>query len=125
MSKAKELLLECKIKLGVQTDYKLAQAIGINRGRVSDAMKGKWHLDPFTVVRMALILQRDPAELLAEIELDSEKNQDRQEFWRGFIQHAKQTAKRGMLVLICIISLLAGFNASEAGNRFFRARRFA
>jgi transcriptional regulator with XRE-family HTH domain len=125
MSKAKELLLECKIKLGVQSDYKLAQAIGIHRARVSAYMHGKEHPDPFTAVRMALILQRDPAELIAEIELEKEKNEKRQEFWRDFILHAKRLAKRGMLVLICTISLQAGFNASEAGNRFFRSRRFA
>ncbi len=34
MSKAKELLLECKIKLGIQTDYKLAQTLELHTGRV-------------------------------------------------------------------------------------------
>ena len=123
MSKAKELLLECKIKLGGCTDYKLAQALEINRGIVSDYMNEKRTPDAYAAVRIAGILGRDPAEIIATIEADSEKNPKRREFWRDFLQRAKRAAQRGMLVLLCGLTLW-GVQAT-AGGGFRRRGKFA
>lgn len=124
MSKAKELLLECKIKLGVKSDYKLAKAIEINPARVSAYMSGKEQPDTFAAVRMALILNRDPAEIIAEIEIEKEKNEKKRQFWRDFLQHAKQAARRGMLALLFTASLLAA-QANPEGRVFLKRRYFA
>lgn len=123
MSKAKELLLECKIKLGIETDYKLAQALEINRGIVSDYMNEKRTPDAYAAVRIAQILGRDPAEIIATIEADSEKNLKRREFWRDFLQRAKQAAQRGMLVLLYGLTLWGGLATAQGG--FNRRRQFA
>ena len=120
MSKAKELLLECKIKLGIKTDYKLAQALEIHTARVSSYMSEKEQPDTYTAVRMALILGRDPAEIIAEIEMGKEKNEKRREFWRNFLQHVQQQAKLFMLALICTATL-CGVIPTKTGTRFFRA----
>lgn len=124
MSKAKELLLECKIKLGVQTDYKLAQALKIDRARISDFMSEKRAPDAYACVRMALILKRDPAEVIAEIEADTEKNEMRREFWRDFLQRVRQAAKLGTLAAIFMGSLLGSISGQREGA-FFRRRHFA
>lgn len=123
MSKAKELLLECKIKLGVQTDYKLAQALQINRGIVSDYMSGKRTPDAYACVRIALILNRNPAEIIAIVEEESEKNAQRKSFWADFLSHAKQAAQVGMLLLIFTMGALQGVNHELGG--FNRKRHFA
>lgn len=123
MSKAKELLLECKIKLGVQTDYKLAQALEIHNGRISAYMREKEIPDAYACVRMALILNKDPAEIIAEIEADTEKNEKRREFWKNFLQRAKQAARLGTLAAICILSLLGGVAADRAALN--RRRKYA
>lgn len=124
MSKAKELLLECKVKLSVQTDYKLAQALKIDRARVSDYMSGKRAPDAYACVRMAIILRRDPAEIIAEIEADTEKNAERREFWRDFLQRVRQAAKLGTLAAIFMGSLWGGITGHREAA-FFRSRRFA
>ena len=123
MSKAKELLLECKIKLGIESDYKLAQALEIHRGIVSDYMNEKRTPDAYAAVRMAGILGRDPAEIIATIEADSEKNPKRREFWRDFLQRAKRAARQGMLVLLCGLTLWGG--QATAGGGFSRRRPYA
>lgn len=125
MSKAKELLLECKIKLGVKTDYKLAQALKIHRGIVSDYMSGKRIPDAYACVQMALVLKRDPTEIIAIVESESEKNEKRRTFWLDFLLHAKQAARLGMLALIFTTSALSGGNSLDPRSGFSRRRYFA
>lgn len=125
MSKAKELLLECKIKLGVKTDYKLAQALQLHSGLVSDYMKEKRTPDAYACVRIALVLKRDPTEIIAIVESESEKNEKRKTFWLDFLSHAKQAAQLGMLVLIFTISALSGEKSPDHKRVFFRLRHFA
>lgn len=120
MSKAKELLLECKVKLGVKSDYALAKALDLNRGRVSEYMAEKEKPNAYACVRMALILKRDPIEIIAEIEAETAKNEGQKTFWRDFLQHAKQAAQRGMLALLCGLTLLGGM--TPAGGGFSRSR---
>lgn len=124
MSKSKELLLECKIKLGVKTDYKLAQALEIDRARISDYMSGKRTPDAYACMRIALILNRNPTEIIAIVEAESEKNEKRKAFWLDFLSHVRQAAQTGMLVLICTITCVNGTNPPRAGG-FIRARHFA
>lgn len=125
MNKTKELLLECKIKLGVKTDYKLAQALQIHRGIVSNYMSGKRTPDAYACVRIALTLKRDPAEIIAIVESEHEKNESRKTFWLDFLQRAKQAARVGTLVLIFILGGLNGGKSLDHQSGFFRLRRFA
>lgn len=120
MSKAKELLLECKVKLGIKTDYKLAQSMEINRARISAYMSGKEIPDTYACIRISLILQRNPAEIIAMVEAESEKNEKRKAFWVDFLGRVKQAAKLGTLLLI-FIGVLSG--ASLHGRPGFSSRR--
>lgn len=115
MSKAKELLLECKIALGVKSDYKLAQGLEIDRARIADFMNGKRTPDVYACVRIALILKRDPSEIIALIESETEKNEKRKAFWVDFLSRVQGTAKLFTLAVICTISLLAGQAADHRG----------
>jgi hypothetical protein len=123
MSKTKELLLECKVKLGVQTDYKLAKNMDLHTARISAYMAGKETPDNYAAVRIALILKRDPAEIIAEIEADTTKNEKKRAFWLDFLQRAKKAAQWGTLGAIFICSLLGG-HAHEVGG-FRRSKIFA
>lgn len=125
MSKSKELLLECKIKLGIKTDYKLAKALKIDRARVSEYMLDKRKPDTFSCVQIALILNRDPTEIIAIVESESEKNEKRRTFWLDFLLHAKQAARLGMLALIFTTSALSGGNSLDQRSGFSRRRYFA
>lgn len=97
--KIRERLLECKIKLGIKTDYKLAQALKIDRRRISDYMAGKRKPDAYIAVKMADVLKTHPLLLLAEFEGETERNEEIRNFWVNFAQRIKAGAV-GMLVLI-------------------------
>ena len=105
MSKSKELLLECKIAAGIKTDYKLAKILEIHSGRIADYMNEKRTLDNYACMKIAILLKRDPAEIIATIEADTEKNEKRRTFWADFLQRAQQAGRVLTLGLIFIMSL--------------------
>ena len=97
--KVKERLLECKIKLGIKSDYALAKSLGINRARVCEYMASKRQPDAYTALKMAEILNVHPLLLLAEFEAETAKTAERKAFWLNFVRRIKSGAV-GMLVLI-------------------------
>lgn len=91
MSKIQKLLDNCKKNLGIESDYKLAQAIEINRARISGYMNGKEFPDSYACTRIALILNKNPAEIIAMVEIEAEKNKTKKKFWRKFLICSKKT----------------------------------
>lgn len=122
MNKAKELLMECKIKLKIQSDYALAKELKINRARMCEYMLEKRVPDAYAAFKIAICLNKDPARVLAEIEADTEKNKDKKEFWQDFLARAKQATLWGTLALVFTLSLLGGVKNSVEGVAFFRRK---
>lgn len=119
---AKELLLECAVKLRVQSDYALAKEMKIPRMRISDYKAGKVKLDTYALVKIAETLGRDPLELLAQYEAEHEKNDVKRDYWQGFILRARRRAGLFIMALLCTLSLLSGYEkAAQVGG--FRRRR--
>lgn len=112
--KARELLLECKIVKNVKSNYALAIALDIPRQRINDYMTGERQPDTYAAVRIALCLRRDPAEIIAILEAEGEKNEKRKAFWVDFLQHVRQAGKFGMLALVSTTLLLAAPRPAEA-----------
>jgi hypothetical protein len=110
---AKELLLECKVKLKIDTDYALAKKLEIPDSRISLCMRGKVGLGAYELTRIALTLGRDPISLIAEYEAATEKNEIKRKFWEGFISRAGKVVRMGTLALVFGISLLTGLNADK------------
>lgn len=90
--KAEKRLLECKIKLGIKSDYALAKALGINRGMISHYMAGTRTPDAYAAVKMAEILGLHPMMLLAEFESETEHNEEKRKFWENFGRRIKSGA---------------------------------
>lgn len=97
--KIKERLLECKIKTGIKSDYKLAEALGTSRQVVSALMNEKQKPDAYIAVKIADILKLHPLQLIAEFEAETAKDETKEAFWLNFAQRIK-TGAIGMLALI-------------------------
>lgn len=120
--KTKELLLECKIAAKVSSDYALAKALGLHRQLISDYMSGKRVPDAYAAVRIALLLKRDPAEIIATIEAETEKNPAKRAFWADFLQRVKKAGALGTLGVLCMLSLLLvppDSRAADAHNVYY------
>lgn len=77
-----ELLDRVKVKLGVDTDYKLAKKLDIPDARISEYRNGKRVPNNYAIAKFAKVLEVDPWTLVREIEAQTEKNPARREFWR-------------------------------------------
>ena len=108
MSKAKELLQECMIKHGLKTQYQLAKAMEMNRAVLNDFYREKRVPDEYACVRIAMLLQRDPAEIIAIVQADTEKNEKRKAFWADFLQRVQSSGRLFTLALIFTATLLHG-----------------
>lgn len=110
--KIRERLLECKVNLGIKSDYKLAKALECPRQRVSELMSGKVKPDAYFAVKIGGILNVHPLILLAEFEAENAKTVDRKTFWLNFGQRIK-TGAVAMLVLISTVFWLPDAEANE------------
>lgn len=95
--RTKTLLLECKVRLKLESDYALAQALDIPKQRISEYMKGERTPDEYACFRIAETLHRDPASIIAEIKADVTGKH--KAYFKDFIQ------RRGMLILLGGLSL--------------------
>jgi len=123
--RTKELLLQCKIKLRIKSDYALAEALKIRRARISDYMLEKRIPDAYTAVKIAECLGLDALALIAEFEEATAKNPIERGFWADFRQRAEKPLKGFIMALICIASLLAGPTLEKTQGGVFRRLKHA
>lgn len=81
MNRISELLDDGMKHAGVPTDYQLAKALGISKQKISALRKGTIKPDAYTCAKLAQITGRDTLEVIARIEEDTEKSDERRDFW--------------------------------------------
>lgn len=77
-----KLLDDCKEKLQVETDYKLAKITGIPTMRLSNYRAGNRIPDAYACSKIAEILGMDEMVLIAHFEAISAKNPTVKEYWK-------------------------------------------
>lgn len=130
--KTTEYLDAAKAKLGIDSDYELAKRLDITRMAISDYRHERRSPDNFTVFRLAVILENDPADMIADLESQREKDEKKAAFFRDFVSRANtlKAATVRTLASIFIAGLLAvisatGSSLEKAGGLFRRARNCA
>lgn len=129
METSKELLLKCKIQMGIKSDYALAKAMEIDSARIANYMAQTRIPDVYAAMKIAEILGRDPLEIIATIEAESAKSDKRRDFWNGFLLRARKQAAAALGVIMLVLSFgftlaggqslgLGADRASGFGRRF-------
>jgi len=123
--KAAEYLDAAKEKLNLQSDYSLAQIMKVPKQYVQEIRKGKRAVPLSAAYWLAITLELDPAEVVADLEAQREKNPIKQEFWRSFLSHAVKLTV--LLACMLVLSFSAGLGSGQdaTGGAFNRRRRFA
>lgn len=108
--KTAELIQQAREKLGVTTNYALEKHIDVPENRLRDYEKGIRQPDDYALTKLALALERDPIQTIAEVRAENEKDEKKREFWRNFLTRAAS--------LIALLAVLhCGFpSISEAGE---------
>jgi hypothetical protein len=99
-----------KAQLNIATDYELAKRLEVPRGHVAEYRNGKRGVPLAAAFKLAIALQLDPAQVVADLEEQREKNTSRRDFWRGFLSRAST------VIAVVLCTLVWSFSATCAGG---------
>jgi transcriptional regulator with XRE-family HTH domain len=122
--KPNDYLDAAKKKLNLQSDYSLAHVMKVPKQYVQEIRKGKRAVPLSAAYWLAITLEIDPAELVADLEAQREKNPERKAFWKSFLSHARRNV---LLACMLALSFSAGLGSGQGatGGAFNRRRQFA
>lgn len=83
-----EYLDAAKKTLGIESDYELSNRLEVSRQEISNIRSGHMAMGNMIAVKVAITLQVDPSQVIADLECQREKNAKKREFWKGFISRA-------------------------------------
>lgn len=122
--KPAEYLDAAKAQLDIHSDYEIAKRFGVGNGAIAEMRKGTRAVPLDIAYKLAITLNLDPAEVVADLESQREKNPTRQAFWRSFIKHARTAAA----MVLCMLALNFGAsygNGQAAHGGLFRRTKYA
>jgi hypothetical protein len=112
--KPSEYLDKCKIALKVQSNYALGKKLEMHDGLISDYYSGKRWPDAYACCKFADTLGIDPLEVISDIQIQHEKNPQRQEYWQVFHSRLRRTVWGVAFAVMCAISaVVAGSGAGQ------------
>lgn len=101
-----------KKKLAISSNYALSKALEIERQMVNAYYRGERVPDAYACTRIAVLLEIDPALVIAEIQAENEKNEKKRQFWQGFASRAGKLT----VVIAVSISMLSSVDDATAKN---------
>lgn len=124
MTETQQLLEQVRVKLGGATDYKIAQALDLHTKYLTDYKQGR-PADAYACAKIAEILDRDPLEIIAQVEAEAARSEKKREYWRSFFSGLKRKAHVVALCVTLGFSAIGHWDGGTARGGFFRPRRFA
>lgn len=121
--KIEKYLDEAKRRLDIASDYALAKKMEVPKQYIQEMRKGKRGTPLSAAYWLAITLELDPAEVVAELEAEREKNPGRREFWKSFLSHASKAA----VLLLCMLvwGFSAGVGSGQGATGGPRSRRYS
>ena len=126
--KTHEYLDAAKEKLKITSDNELSKRLGIIRSRVSAYRSGRENPDFYVTVRLAVILEQDPAVIFGDLQSQIEKNPAKAQFLRDFVLRAASKAAKAVRIMALILiagTLGAAATGSDLEKGFLKRRKFA
>lgn len=114
MNTTQQLMQEAKVALRIESDYALAKALDMSRQAISHYRTGRSQLDVEGAFRIAEVLGRDPAAIIAAVEAERATKPEAREAWK---QRLKQLGGVAATVVIGMSGALpAPGNAAVAAH---------
>ena len=125
MTKTQQYFEQVREKLGGATDYKVAQALDISKQNVSEYVRGIREADTYACTRIAMVLEVDPLEVIAQVEAEAARTAKKREFWKSFRSSGSRVILGLLLCATMAFSALGPLVGGNARGGFFRPRGFA
>lgn len=95
--------------------YAVAALLDTDEARISRIRKGILHPSNEMCFKIAALLELEPSEVIAAVEMEAAKSEEKKEFWKGhFFRHGK-AAMIGTAVL-CMLTLHADDTSAATGG---------
>lgn len=75
------LIEQCKASVRIESDYRLAKMLGVSHTTITHWRNGKSRPDDLMVIRMARLMHRDPAPVVAELHAERAKDPESRALW--------------------------------------------
>lgn len=106
-----EYLDAAKEKMGVESDYEFAKRMKVPNANIAGIRNGHRAMSIDLAFKVAIAIEMDPADVIADLEAQREKNEERREFFRGFLQKHAGIASH---LSLFGIAMAVGMNISKA-----------
>jgi transcriptional regulator with XRE-family HTH domain len=81
-----EYLTACKERLGIESDYALAKALGVAQTTVSSYRIGRSRIDDNVALSIASILEIEPIVVIAHANAERAKTKEQKARWLGLVE---------------------------------------
>ena len=108
--KASNLIDDAKRQLKLISDYAIAKRLNVPNGHIVGYRNGTRHIPLEVAYKLAIMLDQDPAQVLAELEAERAKTPEAQAFWRSFLSRA------ALLVVTVACTLAWSFSRGRHGR---------
>lgn len=92
MSQTQQLIEQVRQKMNGATDYRIAQVLDIPRNVMHYYISGDRAADAYACAKIAEVLDRDPLEVIAQVEAEAARTEKKRQYWRSFFSGLKRTA---------------------------------
>jgi len=123
--KPSEYFDAAKERLNIESDYALAKALELPPQSIPAMRKGTRNVPLDVAFRLAITLELDPAQVVADLEEQREKNEKRRGFWRSFQSRAVCTAAVLGITLASLLFAIYGSVQNPLGGGFRWRRKCA
>lgn len=120
MQTCRDHLRAVKVRLGLTSDYQLAKALGLSKQAVSKLQAGSSTFDDSTALKVATILQVDPAIVIAASHGERARSPEQRAIW----ERIAGKVAAGVLVAIAAATIAPSpARADEAAAVYYVKRR--
>ncbi|WP_151446750.1 helix-turn-helix domain-containing protein [Lacisediminimonas profundi] len=98
--KSIEYLDQAKRRLGIESDYALAKALGITHSAMSNYRAGRSRIDDSVAVKVAQVLDINPMEIIAAANIERAKTDEMRVMWSGVMEKFSM----GFEALLCQVT---------------------
>ena len=116
MKSTQQYLDEIKERLGVESDYALAKALGMTRASVSSYRCGRTFPDDMACAKIAEILGCEPMEVIAATNYQRSKTDDARALWESIWGKAAGAIALSLTACAVGLSVAPTSKAAESGS---------
>jgi transcriptional regulator with XRE-family HTH domain len=103
-----QLLDRAKKAQGIESDYRLAQLLEVSKNAITNYRHGKSRPDDEVAMRLAALINRDPASVIAELHAERAKSPEVRALWLRMANQLRHAVAAVMLTMGAAMLLLAG-----------------